>query len=120
MITRGQYLEAEKRFPEGTKFIPVTSVPEDNELPYVSEGKIQSWYSGIRCGEGTGLIYLDGKWAEVVGDSDLDKLLEVSKPLIKYLNDNYHPHVQATVTPTGVTLMEGIMSNQRFFEFVKD
>ena len=32
----------------------------------------------------------------------LEELEEAAKPLIKYLCENYHPHVTAIVTPTSV------------------
>lgn len=38
----------------------------------------------------------------------LEELKEAAKPLIKYLCENYHPHVTAIVTPTSVEVMEGI------------
>ena len=38
----------------------------------------------------------------------LEELEEAAKPLIKYLCENYHPHVTAIVTPTSVEVMEGI------------
>jgi len=45
---------------------------------------------------------------------------EVCKPLIKYLCDNYHPHVTIIVTPTGAELMEGLVGTGLITEFVKD
>ena len=49
----------------------------------------------------------------------LSELLEASKPLIKWLNENCHPHCSAIVGSIGVRLVEGI-SSQTTFEFVKD
>lgn len=40
----------------------------------------------------------------------LEKLKEAAMPLIKYLEDNYHPHVTANVTSTSVELVEGLMN----------
>ncbi len=48
-----------------------------------------------------------------------DELLEVSKPLIKWLNENCHMNVQAQVSVVGVELFEGVASN-RTTEFMKD
>ncbi len=50
----------------------------------------------------------------------LEELKEVAKPLIKYLCENYHPHVTAIVTPTGVEVMEGLQSVQDIDEFIVD
>ena len=53
-------------------------------------------------------------------NSKLEELKEVAKPLIKYLCENYHPHVTAIVTPTGVEVMEGLQSVQNIEEFIVD
>lgn len=44
---------------------------------------------------------------------------EVVKPVIKWLNDNCHPHTQVLITPTDAELSEGITAF-RTLEFVKD
>ena len=46
-------------------------------------------------------------------------LLEAAKPLIKYLNDNYHPMCTAIVTLTNVEILEGIECDNTD-EFLKD
>ena len=46
-------------------------------------------------------------------------LLEAAKPLIKYLNDNYHPMCTAIVTLTNVEILEGIECDNTD-EFIKD
>ena len=48
-----------------------------------------------------------------------EKLLEASKPLIKWLNNNCHPHCSAVVERGSVELHE---SNARMLteEFIKD
>lgn len=50
----------------------------------------------------------------------LDKLLEASKPLMKYLAENHNPHTQAIVTSTGVEVVEGVLNIQNMTEFIKD
>ena len=35
---------------------------------------------------------------------------ELCKPLIKWLNENYHPHVAITITPSSAELSEGLFS----------
>ncbi len=48
-----------------------------------------------------------------------DELREVSKPLVKFLCDNFHPHVQVIVQPTGAEILEGLAS-VKIEEFIKD
>ena len=43
-----------------------------------------------------------------------------SLPLIKWLNENYHPHVTVIVTPTSSELLEGKESTGPIYDFVKD
>ena len=57
---------------------------------------------------------------EETPNGPLNKLTEASKPLIKHLNENHHPHVTAIVTPSGIELLEGVMSNPNITEFIKD
>lgn len=45
---------------------------------------------------------------------------EAAKPLIRWMNENYHPHVSAIVTPTGAELVEGLLCTGRLQEFLKD
>ena len=46
--------------------------------------------------------------------SEIDKKHEeftnLCKPLIKFLNDNYHPHAKVIIEPTWGELVEGLMS----------
>ena len=48
-----------------------------------------------------------------------DELLEVAKPLIKWLNENCHPHCSATVDCGSVRLAEDIATNKTE-EYIKD
>ena len=50
----------------------------------------------------------------------LEELKEAAKPLIKYLCENYHPHITAIVTPTSIEVMEGIQSVSNITEFIVD
>jgi len=50
----------------------------------------------------------------------LDVLKKAAEPLLKYLCENYHPHVTAIVTGTSVELLEGIMSIPKIFDHVVD
>jgi hypothetical protein len=47
------------------------------------------------------------------------EMLEAAKPLIKWLNDNCHPHCEARVDQSRVELLEGIAANLTE-EYLKD
>ena len=50
----------------------------------------------------------------------LDSLLKASKPLLKYLCENYHPHVTAIVTGTSIEILEGLQAIHKHNEFIVD
>ena len=50
----------------------------------------------------------------------LEELKEAAKPLIKYLCENYHPHITAIVTPTSIEVMEGVQAASNITEFIVD
>lgn len=50
----------------------------------------------------------------------MDELTEAARPLIKFLNENHHPHTRAIVDPTGVEVVEGIMSNPKIYDYMRD
>jgi hypothetical protein len=41
-----------------------------------------------------------------------DEMLEAAKPLIKWLNDNCHPHCTAHVCQNEIELTEGVARNR--------
>lgn len=45
---------------------------------------------------------------------------EASLPMIKYLNENCHPHVTVIITPTGAELLEGLRFTGEITEYLKD
>lgn len=45
---------------------------------------------------------------------------KVARPMIKFLNDNCHPHVSVIVTPTNAELLEGVCSTGEILDYVKD
>jgi len=49
-----------------------------------------------------------------------DELKEAATPLIKYLCENWHPHVKVIVTPTSVEILSGEISIPNIYEFLKD
>lgn len=42
------------------------------------------------------------------------------RPVIKWLNENYHPHVHVIITPTNAELSVGEYSTGRIMDYVKD
>lgn len=48
-----------------------------------------------------------------------EEMLEAAKPLIKWINENCHPHCIAQVDSTKIELLEGLAIN-RTQEFLKD
>lgn len=45
---------------------------------------------------------------------------EAARPLIKWLCENWHPHVTAIVTPTGAELLSGEQTTGQIMDYVKD
>ena len=41
---------------------------------------------------------------------ETNELLELIKPVVKYLNENHHPHTKIIIEPAWYELMEGIKS----------
>lgn len=44
----------------------------------------------------------------------------VCRPVIKWLNDNVHPHHKVIITPTGAEIMEGRLFTGHILDYVKD
>ena len=43
---------------------------------------------------------------------------EAANPMLKYLNDNHHPHVTAVITQTDIQLVEGLKGEYKIFDYV--
>lgn len=52
--------------------------------------------------------------------SPVTEFEDVTRPVIKYLCDNYHPHVTVVITPTSAELLEGKMSTGQILDYVQD
>ncbi|MDO9536087.1 MAG: hypothetical protein Q7J85_12345 [Bacillota bacterium] len=50
----------------------------------------------------------------------IDEFEALARPLMKFLNDNCHPHVSVIVTPTNGELLEGVCSTGEIMDYVKD
>ena len=55
----------------------------------------------------------------ILSKGQIDKFEEASKPLIKWINENCHPHVTAIVTCNSSEILEG-SATIRCDEFIKD
>jgi len=51
---------------------------------------------------------------------DKNKFEELTKPILKYLCENYHPHVTVIITPTSAELLEGLKTIGYVDDFVRD
>jgi len=51
-------------------------------------------------------------------EKQFEEFKEVCKPLVKYLNENHHPHCTIIVTPTWAELVEWL-KQCKIHEFVK-
>ena len=45
-----------------------------------------------------------------MNQQERDKFEKIARPLIKFLNNNFHPHVTVIVTNTSAEITEGIIS----------
>jgi hypothetical protein len=44
----------------------------------------------------------------------------VTRPVIKWLCENHHPHVTVIITPTNAELLEGLKSTGQILDYVRD
>lgn len=55
----------------------------------------------------------------ILKEEQLAQFKEASKPLVKFLCDNFHPHVTVIVGPAGAELLEGSCT-VKIEEFIRD
>ena len=55
----------------------------------------------------------------IITEQQRNELAEVCKPVMKWLNDNCHPHVTILVERDGAVLAEGI-ATIKTLEYIKD
>ena len=48
------------------------------------------------------------------------KFEELARPMVKYLCENYHPHVTVIITPTSAELLEGLKNIGRVEDYIRD
>ena len=51
---------------------------------------------------------------------DKNKFEELTRPILKYLCENYHPHVTVIITPTSAELLEGLKTIGYVDDFIRD
>jgi len=56
--------------------------------------------------------------SNVKKESQLDEFEQLARPLIKYLCENYHPHVTILITPTNAELLEGIKTTGVIYDYI--
>jgi hypothetical protein len=49
-----------------------------------------------------------------------DKFEELTRPILKYLCENYHPYVTVIITPTSAELLEGLKTIGYVDDFIRD
>jgi hypothetical protein len=54
-----------------------------------------------------------------ITEKQRDEMLEAAKPLMKWIADNFHPHMMAIVHAAHIELLEGVATNGTI-EFVDD
>ena len=54
---------------------------------------------------------------EGLNENEFEKL---AMPMIKYLCENYHPHVTVIITPTNAELLEGLKTTGEVLDFLRD
>jgi hypothetical protein len=82
---------------------------EENSMPYIESadetlGKIKDLIKKL-------FIY------DVSSSADFK---ESTKPLLKYLAENHHPHTTAIITSTSIELVEGIKAENKIYDYIQD
>jgi hypothetical protein len=53
-------------------------------------------------------------------EQKMNEFEEKVRPVIEWLNENYHPHVSVIITPTNAELLEDKYSTGKIMDYVKD
>jgi len=48
------------------------------------------------------------------------ELEKLARPIMQFLNENFHPHVTVIITPTSAELLEGLCSTGEIMDYVRD
>jgi len=56
----------------------------------------------------------------VLNDQQCAEFEALTVPLLKFLCENFHPHVSVVVTPTTAELLEGCFSVGEVLDYVRD
>lgn len=91
---------------------------------YINSGKlvVSKIVLPLGCCEVKGKVtfnQLNNMDNKAIKNKPSDEFVEKAKPLIKYLNDNHHPHTSIVITPTSVKLLEDLQAEYTH-EFIND
>ena len=50
---------------------------------------------------------------------EIEEFEALARPMIKWLNDNWHPHVTVIITPTSAELLSGECSTGKIMDYVR-
>jgi len=56
----------------------------------------------------------------ILTDEQRKEFEELARPMLKFLNDNCHPHVMAMITPVSAELTECVCSTGKILDYVHD
>lgn len=56
----------------------------------------------------------------ILNPEQQEEFERVTRPVIKFINDNCHPDVSVIVTPINAELLEGICSTGEILDYLKD
>lgn len=65
----GRLAYAKKHYPIGTRYIPLDSLGDSYNNQYISQYEAKFWGGGSSIEVGSGLIYHNGKWAEIIKEN---------------------------------------------------
>lgn len=95
MTKDGLLEEAKRRYPIGTEYKPLSCIGTPFSNSHKTKYKAKHWGSGkdvgIDCGEG--LVYINGKWAEIVSKPETDNPVVLTK---EQLDTNLCKHCPLT------------------------
>ena len=56
----------------------------------------------------------------ILNEEQRKEFEEIARPMLKFLNDNCHPHVTVEITATTAQLFEGVCSIGEVMDYVHD
>ena len=56
----------------------------------------------------------------ILSEAQITEFEALARPMLKFLNDNFHPHVTVEITPTTAQLFEGVCGIGEVMDYVHD